>query len=170
MRKAVRIGVTTPVSVARSFCSARCPIVRILMKAPTLTEEVSHVTNVPSQSANPVSSLPTRVNHQLQSKTFVHSHTEKDDPLERVPGSTKEFRFSVPMLTVSCAPSGSASCRSASEICPLQRRTLVPVSCMLVSMDNDKDNDTERSPSNNCQWPGLTGMSERVMTPRKRVC
>ena len=29
---------------------------------------------------------------------------------------------------------------------------------------------TQRSPSNICQWPGLTSMSERVMTPRTRVC
>ena len=33
----------------------------------------------------------------------------------------------------------------------------------------DNDNDTQRSPSNNSQWPGLTSVSEGVMTPR-RVC
>ena len=35
--------------------------------------------------------------------------------------------------------------------------------------DNDNDIDTQRSPSNICQWPGLTGMSESYMTPRKSL-
>ena len=35
---------------------------------------------------------------------------------------------------------------------------------------SDNDNDTQGCPSNNCQWPGLEGVSEGVMTPRKRVC
>ena len=38
----------------------------------------------------------------------------------------------------------------------------------LTKPNDDNDNDTQRSPANNCQWPGLTGMSEGVMTPRKR--
>ena len=39
------------------------------------------------------------------------------------------------------------------------------------SSDKDQTSHYETSQvSNNCQWPGLTGVSEEVMTPRKRVC
>ena len=34
--------------------------------------------------------------------------------------------------------------------------------------DNDNDNDTQKSPINVCQRPGLTSVSEGVMTPRKK--
>ena len=35
---------------------------------------------------------------------------------------------------------------------------------------NDNDNDTQRSPSTNCQWPVLTNMSVGAATQRKRIC
>ena len=34
---------------------------------------------------------------------------------------------------------------------------------------NDNDNDTQRSPSNNCQWPGLTSVSEGVDPTKKSL-
>ena len=39
-----------------------------------------------------------------------------------------------------------------------------------TNKDDADDDDTQGSPSNNCRWPGLTGVREGVMTPRKRVC
>ena len=38
--------------------------------------------------------------------------------------------------------------------------------CVYMSYGND--NDTQRSPSNNCQWPGLAGISVGVMTHAKK--
>ena len=51
----------------------------------------------------------------------------------------------------------------------IQRSHATVTDSVWDGFDNDSDNDTQRSPSNNRQWPGLPGVSEGVMTPRKSL-
>ena len=39
---------------------------------------------------------------------------------------------------------------------------------LVLVNENDNDNDTQRSPSNNCQWPGVTGVSGKGHNPAKK--